>query len=324
MKIKISIILIIFLLLSVSITIPCIGSKSDCSIPSKNDEGWYFLPPYDNYAPSGLPDFDQKAQKDWKSMIFIWTLCAPTSLANIFWYFDSKNADPAGFPGDGNDTYPLVKDFQPPCDPIPGPSSDDHSFTNVNDDTTSLKKWTAQGELIEQIAWYVNHDFRRFPPLSFLTAGTRQYMMKWGVQQWIKDAGLNEKYEVEHYFKPDFNMISEELQNGSGIVLLLRFYNPLSKFFPIGNDYYLMPVFSAHYVSLSGIHPDGFIALSDPYKNVDNPDPTPFEHCDASVVSHDIYHISFDCPASVYGSWWLPNYWFKGGIASYALIISEV
>ncbi len=296
--------------------------EETASVLADTDEGWCFLPAYPNYAPQGLPDFDQRAQHDWKSMIFVWSLCAPTSLADILWYFDSKHADPSGVPGDGADTYPLVTDFQPPCSPVPGPYSDDHCFTNVNDQNTSLKQWTAQGELIEQIAWYVNHDFRRFPPLSFLTAGTRQHMMKWGIEQWLKDTGLREQYTVEHYFKPRFETVYEAVQNNAGVVLLLRFYNPISKLFPIGNGHHLISVISGHYVAVAGVHPDGFIALSDPYLNVENPEPTPVEHCDPQIVSHDRYAVSHNSPASFFGTWWLPNYWHTGGIASYALIIT--
>jgi hypothetical protein len=324
MKSKLPATLVICIVFFISVS-TFVGSGAETTtINAPLNDGWYYLPAYPNYAPSGLPDFDQRAQKDWRSRLIIWSLCAPTSLANIFWWFDSKHADPHGIPGDGNDTYPMVQDFLPPGTPEPGPYTDDHGFNNVNDAETPLAKWTAQGELIEQIAWYVNHNFRRFPPLSFLIAGTRQYMMKWGVEQWIKDAGLQDKYFVEHYFTPDFQLLANKLQNNSGIVLLLRFYNPLSRMFPLPNDHYWKTVFSGHYVALAGVHPDGYIALSDPYLNIVNPDPCPTEHNDARIVSHDVYEVDFSSPDSRHASFWIPEYWFSGVLVTYALVISEI
>ena len=82
---------------------------------------------------------------------------------------------------------------------------------------------------------------------------------------------------------------------------------------------------SGHYVSVAGVNQnDGYIALSDPYLNVQNPDPTPDEHRDAAVVSHDIYKIESTQPNVLKASWWCPGYGFTGGYVTYALVISEV
>ena len=121
------------------------------------EESWHYLPTYPNYAPSGMPDFDQCAQDDWKSWGFFWSLCAPNAIANIFWWFDSKHSDPNGFPGDGNDTYPLVGGFY-----VVTPNIDDHSPTNVNFELTPLVRKYPSGELVEHIAWYVNNNYRRY------------------------------------------------------------------------------------------------------------------------------------------------------------------
>jgi hypothetical protein len=44
------------------------------------------------------------------------------SVANCFWWFDSKFADPEGTPGDGEDQFALVEDYG---------AGDDHATTNV-------------------------------------------------------------------------------------------------------------------------------------------------------------------------------------------------
>ena len=60
-----------------------------------------------------------------------------------------------------------------------------------------------------------------------------------------------------------------------------------------------------------------------------NPDPTPSEHNDASVVSYDIYTVNFRSLIPSKASWWIPDYYEMnivkfGGLAQYALIISEI
>jgi hypothetical protein len=85
--------------------------------------GWYFKDPYPDYAPSGVPDFDQKQDgwgigtapglPDWQ-----WTHCAPVAAANSLWWFDSKfEPYPVGPPGPPpsdipyNDNYYLVTTY---------------------------------------------------------------------------------------------------------------------------------------------------------------------------------------------------------------------
>ncbi len=48
--------------------------------------------------------------------------CGPVALANCFWWFDSKYADPAGTPGDGEDQFALVEDYG---------AGDDHATANA-------------------------------------------------------------------------------------------------------------------------------------------------------------------------------------------------
>jgi len=138
--------------------------------PFNLETGWYWKPSYPNYAPSGMPDFDQK-QDQWKCIIdggngfadtqksgddvqvvpvgnalipgdvvvapglncaldtvpagddkIIWSFCGPVAVANCFWWFDSKYADPSGTPGDGKDNFPLVANYG---------AGDDHVQGNV-------------------------------------------------------------------------------------------------------------------------------------------------------------------------------------------------
>ena len=281
------------------------------------DDGWYYLPAQPNYAPKGLPDFDQCSQDDWKSRGFIWSFCAPTSLADIFYWFDSKHSDPNGFPGDGFDNYSLVKNLNSTDTPNPGPLQDDHNFNNVNSNQTPSPYGQISGELIEQIAWYVNQNNRQGKLRFKFWGGTKQKDIFQGVNDWIRDAGLEDDYSVEQVQKPTFSYVCEKLKQDCGIVILFRFVKPA--IFPR-----LFPVFCGHYVALAGVNQrDGYIAVSDPYLNVMNPEPTPQEHLNASVVSHDIYKVESLPHDQYHASWWAPGYWRFGGFVTYALIISE-
>ena len=324
---KLSIFLIIILSLTLASIVNGLQIKTNSTNTLKstyqeneksNDDGWYYLPSYQNYAPKGLPDFDQRGQKDWKSRFIIWSFCAPTSVSNIFWWFDSKHSDPNGYPGDGVDSYPLVRDLQSPGDAIPGPLSDDHNYNNVNSEITPAPKEKDSGELIDQVAWYVNQNNRQRKLRLNLWGGTQQKDLKSGVEQWIENAGLSDDYKVEEIKRPSFSYISEKLSENAGIVLLLRFIKP--GVFPK-----LFPCFCGHYVSLAGVNQrDEYVAISDPYLNVMNPDPSPTDHNDASVVSHDIYKVESTPVGQWSASWQLPGYWFSGAFVTYALIITEV
>ena len=271
---------------------------------SDEDDGWYYLPSFPNYAPSGLPDFSEKQQEGWRGSRGGWTFCAPTSMANIFWWFDSKHEDPNGLPGDGNDTYPLVKRFN---------ASDDHSPDNVNKLNTSWEDHRWNGELIEKLAWRFNTNKCRCLP-SRIHDGTSFFYVMTGIRQWIRAAGLQDDYKVTLTFRPSFSMVNDHVRNNDGVMILLRLYNENK--FP--------RVYSAHYVSVAGIHPDGHIAISDPISDKANPCDDQMLHNDASIVSHDIYGVDFSSPCPRYSSWQIQDYWDGiDALAHCAIIISE-
>jgi hypothetical protein len=66
--------------------------------------------PWEDYAPNGVPDFDQK-QDNWVDPVTgaQWTFCGPAAAANSLWWFDSKFEPTPVTPTVGNDNYPLVQ-----------------------------------------------------------------------------------------------------------------------------------------------------------------------------------------------------------------------
>ncbi|MBU0497858.1 MAG: hypothetical protein KKC68_02925, partial [Candidatus Thermoplasmatota archaeon] len=202
---------------------------------------WYWKPPYPNYAPMGMPDFDQR-QDSWQSIcdggngiadstavgddiqliptgstvpfgeVIIapgpnckldtvpagddkvkWVFCGPTAVANCFWWFDSKFADPAGTPGDGVDTFALVEDYG---------AGDDHAFANVP-------------LLIEKLA----------KDMKTCSLGTTKITdMEDAVNQWLVTTGLDTRFDVNRYDKPTFAFVESEIERSQDVILLLGDY----------------------------------------------------------------------------------------------------
>ncbi|MFH1100579.1 MAG: hypothetical protein V1726_00885 [Methanobacteriota archaeon] len=282
-------------------------------VHAEEDDGWYYLPSYTNYAPNGLPDFDQKQDTNWTGKLG-WSFCGPTALADVLWWFDSKHSNPNGSPGDGVDEYPLVRDYSAPGSPQPGPYSDDHNFNNINDPQTRWDGGDGNKELIEQLAWYTNTNFCRTPLIKGF-GGTHNFFMKRGAEQWIKDAGLQDDYHVEVLVKPSFDTIVERVRNNEGVLLRLAFYIPLMKY---------LSVLSYHFIAVAGVNGNGSIAVSDPEWDVVNPSEDPTLHNNASIVSHDTYQVNFTSPYPRISSWWIPQYaHHRRVVITHAVIISE-
>ncbi|MFE3845297.1 hypothetical protein ACFL1L_00355 [Thermoplasmatota archaeon] len=288
--------------------------NKECNSYLEHIGDWYFLPGYPNYSPNGIPDFDQRQDDTWRNN-FRWSFCGPAALANIIWWFDSKNSDPKGFVGDGIDNYTLVQNFNPPGNPEPGPFLDDHNYNNVNDIETSWVKYSNSGELIERLASYVNIYWHKIP--FFTVSGTDRFQLSFGAKKWIKDAGLENDYKIENIFRPSFSLIDERVRNNDGIILRLGYYLPS---FPI-----LFPLIFLHYVTVAGINSNGYIAVSDPEWDIANPSSDPTLHNNPSIVSHDIYEVDFSSPYPQISSWWIPSFErHRRVLVIAAIIISEI
>jgi len=296
---------------------------------SSNNDEWFYFPPYENYAPSGMPDFDQK-QNNWKDPTYNgWTFCGAVSVANIFWYIDSFYSHQNGYPGDNEDSFPLVLNYNAQGNPTPGPNKDDHNFNNVND-LTSI--WNQENEifgneLIERIAWYVDTNGCRTGREIWGTPIDSMYL---GISKWLEDKGLSGYFELKIKYPksinsnsamPAENRISSYLKdnthgalnnqydplNTKSTVLSsedLNFYSLASQ---ISNGSYVVlgitgydddkNVYISHWVSVAGVSiSNSQIALSDPYFDNVNPANDATLHNNASIVSHDIFKVNNTSP----------------------------
>ena len=281
---------------------------------------WKFKPAFPNYAPSGMPDFDQKQDNWFNFTTWQWSFCGPVSVANCFWWFDSMYADPSGTPGDGNDIFPLVENYG---------VADDHLAANVP-------------PLVEQLAMCMNTD----------GSGTNVHDMEDCIDEWLNQTGLDGVLYEHTEKNPDFYWIAEELERCQNIILLLGFWEEQE----VEPGVWEWRRIGGHYVTVAGVnteaecyydgkkgerglqvkHPEGFdtetgyrtgmyiptmIALSDPF--LDNaevwepgrvlppwhppaPHP-PTVHNDALFVSHDYYWVE-PWSESPGGEWWIPDY----------------
>ena len=139
-------------------------------IVSPTSPPWYQKGSYVDYAPSGMPDFDQRQTGTYKWVDHggFWSHCGPVSVANSLWWFDSKyepNNVPPPTIGDG---FPLVQSYNPGV-------WDDHDSRNVQ-------------PLVEHLAWLMDCDGRR---TGRNTNGTLVWDMEAGIAQYLSWSGVN-------------------------------------------------------------------------------------------------------------------------------------
>jgi hypothetical protein len=131
------------------------------------DPPMYWKKGFVDYAPSGVPDFDERQVGTyiWQSG-GTWTHCSPTAVANSLWWLDSefeKNNTP---PPTVSDSFPLVSSYG---------IWDDHSPLNVQ-------------PLIEHLASLMDTDGRR---TGIVHMGTNVKDMEDGLAQYLSWTGVN-------------------------------------------------------------------------------------------------------------------------------------
>jgi len=261
----------------------------------------YWKPPYPDYAPSGVPDIDQR-QDNWLYPLEMngkaqpkqlqWTFCGPCAVANCFKWFDSKyNQVNPGVPCDGWDMFPLVRDYMdglPPvwCPPLSPGLQDDHAPENIDHFATVWNPYigppppTSQpfvpgnqfppqpmppwGELVERLAWYFDTDGIRTG--YCLHAGTNIDTMQAGIDRWLESETFEDGSTLadslcEVTTKMPTFAYVESLVEKSENVILL-----LGFWFedPAGSGEWWRV--GGHYVTVAGVNSEyPLIGISDPF-----------------------------------------------------------
>lgn len=264
------------------------GIDDACEEPQE-DTCEYYKPPYEDYAPNGMPDFDQK-QGNWIGPPFgTWTHDGPAALANCMWWFDSKfepfPVDPRPFYPDPsapapNDNFGLLQSYG---------QWDDHDTNNVV-------------PFINDLAGYINTNGGPFG------GGTVIFDIQAGFEQWLIDHGLEDYFTIDIIPGPPWELIRDEVLRSQDVILLLGFYEQQQPDFCCR--------LGSHYVTVAGVcSTQAKICISDPFYDANEGEPPAGSahgstvHNDAFFVSgphgtihHDIYDVQpqmIPCPPSV-------------------------
>ncbi|MFX0141243.1 MAG: Ig-like domain-containing protein, partial [Candidatus Hodarchaeota archaeon] len=103
-------------------------------------------------------------------------------------------SNPEGFPGDGEDEFSLIEDYE---------SGDDHSTDNVP-------------ILIEKLARVMNTSSKGFTSIGD---------MENAINQWLVDVNLSDSFEKNTTDKPTFNFLEGEITRSQNVILLLGYYD---------------------------------------------------------------------------------------------------
>jgi len=287
------------------------------SYNSLND-GWYWLPSYPNYVPSGMPDFDMN-QNQWQSI------------------FDGGNGVVESTAvGDDIQIHPFGASIES-YSRVVAPGPDCHlASTPGGDDEASYMFCGAIG--VANCFWWYDSKFGDsdgspgdgedvFPLVEDYGSGDDHAIGNEilfierianavdttgnfsgeiedvidGIENWFVTAGLDDFFKVDSYENPTFEFIQSEIERNHAIILELGIY------FDIGGYIWHL---GWHLVTCAGVNSDEFmIAICDARVDVQNPASDPTEHNDPQYVSHDIYRATIGSPdPGIDCEWWLRDY----------------
>jgi len=282
------------------------------------DRAWYWVESYTNYAPSGMPDFDQ-TQGNWMGIIDGGNGIADSTAAGD----DVQITIEGGFV---NPDAPAVIAPGPDCLLNSTPGGDDitiwmfsSAVSTMNcfwwfdsrygdpsgtpgdgEDTYPLVSDYGAGD--DHIATNAPLSIKRMANWLDITSTIYLDNDVWvdSIEEWFVNVSLEDKLDVNLYNYPTFDFIAGEIEIGKAAILVINFINDSSGDCEIVGN---------RAITCSGINlADSKIAISDPYWNKNTPDDN--NHNDTQYVSHDRYSVSIGSPCSNMPEveWWLPGY----------------
>lgn len=243
----------------------------------------YLKPAFPDYAPSGMPDFDEK-QDTWGPVAGMYTWCGPVAAANSLWWLDSEYenltlANPIP-PPTASDHFPLVTTYNS--------TWDDHDSRNVD-------------PLVRNLASLMNTDGQN---TGHDHIGTRWQDLEAGINAYVTQQGLSKYFEVHDMQFADFGWINTEVSKCQDVILFLEFYQLTGGgWSPLTSDPNLE---SGHFVTCAGVNTTtNMVLISDPYQDAyetgkapgrspvpDSPGYTSTAHNNATFVSQDAYTVA--------------------------------
>ncbi len=245
-----------------------------------NSKSFYYLPPFIDYAPAGLPDFSQTRDFSYPpDGLPDPGFDGPVAMANCLWWLDSKfepnPVDPRPFypdPGspDLNNGHMLVNAYG---------VWDDHDTNNVDN-------------LIMALAELMHTDANGTPFNYFRNS--------FYTLLHLHDLDLHYAQNFTEYWD-DWPSLADTITDTGSVIFLLGFYRLYN------SDPIECCRVGGHYVTVAGVDSaNSLIALSDPY--LDQQAPGLPSHTDAMQVSHDIYTVASLGESPCFPAWQQPLY----------------
>ncbi len=162
----------------------------------------YVKPAFTDYAPSGMPDFDEK-QDLWGPALGTYTWCVPVAVADSLWWLDSEyesiNYSSPVAPPTISDHFNLVTAYG---------LWDDHNPSNVD-------------PLVRNLALLMHTDGQG---LGGGWVGTRWIDVAPGIQAYLVQQGVNSLFEVHQMDFPVFPWIDAQVTQCQDVELFLEFW----------------------------------------------------------------------------------------------------
>lgn len=250
----------------------------------------YVKPSYTDYAPSGLPDFDEK-QDAWGPIVNhvfsgTYTWCVPTAVTDILWWLDSKGEtlfDPSPLVAP-----PTISDH---CNLIPA----GYLSYALWDDHDPNMVWGLPPNLalLMDTDGLQSHDGH---------AGTRWTDVQNGTLYYLKQQNVANYFTFDNSSYSSFAWIDNETYHGAGVVILLEFWQYKNGVW--NNNAVTEPgLTNGHCLAIAGSdNTTNQLLVCDPWQNayesglvggrepVADPQPgNTSSHNDAQYVSQDAY-----------------------------------
>jgi hypothetical protein len=243
----------------------------------------YYKPSYPDYAPSGMPDFDEK-QNALTTKAGQYTWCVPVAVADSLWWLDSK--------------YESIN-F---TNPVPPPAKSDHfnlvtNYSNWDDhDPQNVIPLVVNLAILMDTDNLTSHDGHM---------GTRLTDIQSGIQKYLVQQGVASLFEVHNSSFPTFAWIDNETELYQDVELCLEFWQQTAAG-------WIQPTFSeaslnhGHCVVCAGSNSTtSQVSICDPYQDAFEaglaPGRSPALHAyphnssvhnDAQFVSQDTFAVS--------------------------------
>jgi len=197
--------------------------------------GWYWKPPYPNYAPSGMPDFSQKDNAGWKA-IFPGPNGKLDSTPHMDDVISSDGLRIAPGPNCHLDSQASGDDVIDWC--FCGPVAVANCLWWFDSKYSNPKGNPGDGkDIFPLVKDYGGGDDHSYLNVDYLVEKLALKMktctegltyaddMQKALDSWFKETNLSQAFEEKTYNKPTFSFVEDEIERSQDVILLLGFYD---------------------------------------------------------------------------------------------------